>query len=86
MLAFEAITSLQKPVDEWLRRSNRKEQLILSGATALLIYNIAGYLWSKRRRLKLPPHAAYSLPIFGHSLYLMWNADQFIKLVHDDIW
>lgn len=60
------------------KRSSKNELMFVGAATFLTLYNLSAYIKAKRQKLNLPPMASYSLPLFGHGLYLMLMPNKFI--------
>ncbi|KAI8640968.1 cytochrome P450 [Parasitella parasitica] len=73
---------LQAPVShQWVdfyKRSTRNELAFLGAATLLTAYNLVSYIKTRRQRLNLPPTVPLSLPLVGHTLYMMTMSNKFI--------
>ncbi|KAI8391452.1 cytochrome P450 [Radiomyces spectabilis] len=67
-----------KALLQFYQRSSRNELLLLGGTAFLTIYNLAKYINAKRQKLHLPPRVAYALPVFGHSLYMLYDSNRFL--------
>lgn len=63
---------------DFYKRSTRSELTFLGAAAFLTLYNLSSYIKAKRQKLHLPPTVPYSLPLLGHSLYLMIMPAKFI--------
>lgn len=59
-------------------RSSRNELLLVGTATFITLYNLSSYIKEKRQKLNLPPAVPFGLPVFGHSLYLMFMPRKFL--------
>lgn len=60
------------------QRSSRNEVIFLGAAAFITLYNLSAYVKAKREKLNLPPHVPFSLPLVGHTLYLMYMPSRFI--------
>lgn len=63
---------------DFYKRSTRNELTFLGAAAFLTLYNLSSYIKAKRQKLHLPPTVPFSLPLLGHSLYLMAMPNKFI--------
>ncbi|KAL9541263.1 hypothetical protein MBANPS3_009220 [Mucor bainieri] len=63
---------------DFYKRSTRSELTFLGAAAFLTLYNLSSYIKAKRQKLHLPPTVPFSLPLVGHSLYLMVMPNKFI--------
>lgn len=82
-----AVELLQPKLDTLLRlyrRSSRTELALIGGATLLTLYNLRNYIRAKRQKLNLPPRVGYSLPIFGHLLYILRDPNGFLDWCADN--
>ncbi|KAG2200076.1 hypothetical protein INT47_007721 [Mucor saturninus] len=72
----------QLPITEKLihmyKRSSKNELLFIGTATFITLYNLSAYLKVKRQKLNSPPTVPYSLPLFGHNLYMMFMPSKFL--------
>ncbi|KAI9028849.1 cytochrome P450 [Phycomyces nitens] len=60
-------------------QSATRTELILYGGTAFYtVYNLVQYIKNKPEKYNKPPRVPFSLPLFGHSLYLFWDSHRFI--------
>jgi hypothetical protein len=78
-----AIRLIQKsPISHRLeglyKRASRNELIFVGAATFLALYNLKAYVNAKRQKLNIPPAVPYSLPLLGHTLYLMISPFKFI--------
>lgn len=60
------------------KRSSKNELMLIGAATFITLYNLSTYLKAKRQRLNLPPTVPYSLPLFGHTLYMVYMPSKFL--------
>lgn len=67
----------QKLTDMY-KRSSRNELIFIGAATYLTLYNFSAYIKARRQKLNNPPAVPYGLPIFGHSLYLIFFPGKFM--------
>ncbi|KAI7895834.1 cytochrome P450 [Mucor mucedo] len=67
----------QKLTDMY-KRSSKNELLFIGAATYIALYNFSAYIKEKRQKLNNPPAVPYGLPIFGHSLYLIFFPGKFM--------
>lgn len=80
LLFFSSLSlSLVMNIINTTKHFTPKELVVLGGATILTVYNLIQF-YRERKQLRgfnAPPHVAYSLPIFGHSLYLLYDNIRF---------
>ncbi|KAG2200077.1 hypothetical protein INT47_007722 [Mucor saturninus] len=79
----KAVELIQKfPVTHKLtdmyNRSSRNELWLVGTATFVTLYNLSAYIKEKRQKLNLPPAVPFGLPLFGHTLYLMFMPQKFL--------
>lgn len=60
-------------------RSSKNELWLIGTATFITLYNLSSYLKEKRQKLNLPPTVPFGLPLFGHTLYLMFMPRKFLN-------
>src|ERR1700752_4183829 len=64
---------------QYYNQASRLDLLVVGTVTAMALYNLNSMITnSKYRHLNLPPKVAYSLPLFGHTLYMIINANKFL--------
>ncbi|KAF7721458.1 hypothetical protein EC973_004660 [Apophysomyces ossiformis] len=65
-------------IDHIFHRLSSGETWILGILIFWAVYNLIEYTGSNKQKLNLPPKAAYSLPLFGHTLYVVFNSSWFL--------
>lgn len=60
------------------KRSTKNELMFVGAATFITLYNLSAYIKAQRQKLNLPPAVPFSLPLFGHTLYLMIMPNKFL--------
>ncbi|KAG2210040.1 hypothetical protein INT47_003476 [Mucor saturninus] len=66
-------------------KNSQKSDLVLIGAAMFItFYSLSDYFRVKTSRLNLPPTVAYSLPFFGHNLYLMFMPSKFLDWCNNE--
>ncbi|KAI8061955.1 cytochrome P450 [Thamnidium elegans] len=60
------------------KRSTKNELMLVGAATFITLYNLSAYIKAQRQKLHLPPTVPFSLPLFGHTLYLMAMPNKFL--------
>ncbi|KAL0087126.1 hypothetical protein F4703DRAFT_1550496 [Phycomyces blakesleeanus] len=59
--------------------TTRNELILVGGAALFSVYNLVQYIKDKSTaKYYLPPRVPFALPLVGHSLYLLWDSNQFI--------
>ncbi|KAI8877267.1 cytochrome P450 [Backusella circina FSU 941] len=59
-------------------RLSKNEKTLLAGLAFLTLYNASSFVKSRFKRLNEPPTIPFSLPIVGHTLYMILGHNKFI--------
>jgi hypothetical protein len=77
--SVELINQHAPSVVRQYNQASRMDLVVIGAATAMVLYNLRSMVANaKTRHLNLPPKVAYSLPLLGHTLYMVVNANKFL--------
>ncbi|RCI04694.1 hypothetical protein CU098_006242 [Rhizopus stolonifer] len=74
--------AIQKLVDVY-SHSSRNEVAVMSAISFFTLYRLIGFLKSATEKRNLPPKVPFSLPIVGHTLFVMLWPNQFLDWCND---
>lgn len=64
---------------QYYSKASCMDLVVVGAATAIALYNLRSMVSNANpRHLNLPPKVPYSLPLFGHTLYVVFNANKFL--------
>ncbi|GAB5588579.1 hypothetical protein Unana1_03479 [Umbelopsis nana] len=64
---------------QYYSKASCMDLVVVGAAAAIALYNLRSMVSNANpRHLNLPPKVPYSLPLFGHTLYVVFNANKFL--------